>query len=113
MVLPQQLLSQEAGAARHLAGSPGGGGEDDGVEADEEGSGAELHESGREDFGVDEEGSDEETETPAVESIVDDSDESGNEEPEIVRPQRKKRKLLKDKLICNLEEALNPDNYDR
>ena len=69
--------------------------------------------NGDDDGWVDEEGSDEETETPAVESIVDNSDESGNEEPEIVRPQRKKRKLLKDKLICNLEEALNPDNYDR
>ena len=55
-----------------------------------------------------------------VENSVSDADESENDEEEIEfkrkddeTPLRKRKKLLKVKLICNLDESLNPANYSR
>ena len=57
---------------------------------------------------------------PLVGHVIDsdESDDNGNaaeeeEHNEGLGPQRKRRKLLKDRLVCNLDEALNPDNYER
>ena len=57
---------------------------------------------------------------PPVGHVIDsdESDDNGNEAKEEehnegLGPQRKRRKLLKVRLVCNLDEALNPDNYER